>query len=124
VEGNQVLEEIQNSSLINISKQRAKGWGRIGLSFVAVWALFRIELISGHSEDVVALDADAMDVAGYRLGGLSRTFGWNVGVRGDVTHGGILSRVASPRGGIQGNLNGHQKVQEQEGSVWRNGVTS
>ena len=36
---------------------------RKGLSFVAVWALFRIELISGHTKDVVALDADAMNVA-------------------------------------------------------------
>jgi hypothetical protein len=75
VAGNRVIEEIRNNLVINISKQKGKGWGRIGLSFVAVWALFRIELISGHSKDVVALDADAMDEAGYRLAGLSRTFG-------------------------------------------------
>jgi hypothetical protein len=33
------------------------------LAFVAVWALFGIEFIRRHPKDVVALNADTMDIA-------------------------------------------------------------
>jgi hypothetical protein len=39
---------------------------RVALAFVAVWALLGIKLISGHSKNVVALNANAMDVGLWR----------------------------------------------------------
>lgn len=68
---------------------------------MAVWALFRIEFISGHAKHVVALDAHAMNVAlcGLRLGrfacALSRR-------RRAVVHGGhsITPRKACRHAGL------------------------
>jgi hypothetical protein len=42
--------------------QEADKW-QTDLAFVAVRALFGIEFIRRHAKDVVALNADAMDVA-------------------------------------------------------------
>jgi hypothetical protein len=41
---------------------------------MTAWALFGIELISRDAEDVVALDANAVDENLRRLGKLLRTF--------------------------------------------------
>lgn len=90
---------------------------------MAVWALFRIEFISGHAKHVVALDAHAMNVAlcGLRLGrfacALSRR-------RRAVVHGG---HSITPRKAMSARwafLGGHGKTKGRQGTVWRNGVTS
>jgi hypothetical protein len=69
---------------------------------VAVWALLGIEFISGDTKDVVALDADPVDVGWCRLG---RLFGFRRMIRrrmGNGVHAAIVAceawRIgASPR---------------------------
>jgi len=62
----------------------------LGLSFVAVRALFRIILIRRHTEDIVALDAHPMEYLGR--GRSARFAGWRRGHCIAVAHGPILAR--------------------------------
>lgn len=62
------------------------------LAFVALWALFGIELISGNAEDIVALGADAMDEGRGRLGGTRNVLRSGLtGSVGSLGHGEIVA---------------------------------
>jgi len=70
------------------------GWGarpRCNLTFVTVWALFGIELISGNAKDVIALSTNPVDKDFGWLGRIPRSF-WLAGNRcvGSFAHAGIL----------------------------------
>ena len=66
-ENTQVWRERYQSANAEIERKET-------LALVALRALFGIELISGHAKDVVALDANAMNVASERVRGTNRSF--------------------------------------------------
>jgi hypothetical protein len=91
------------------------------LSLVALRALFCIELIGGHTKDIVALGANAVDETPGGPAGRYRILFYDFyDLRrsvGGLIHGGILSCVRVRRtGGIPAHRGGRQKVQP-EGSV-------
>jgi hypothetical protein len=96
-------------------------WEREALSFVAVWALFGIELISRNTKHVVALDADAMDIALERFGRRRNFFRCSRGrAMGSFRHG---SNSTMQGDGRPTSRKSH-RASERSGSLWRNGVTS
>ncbi|HKM66911.1 MAG TPA: hypothetical protein VJX70_07080 [Candidatus Acidoferrum sp.] len=97
---------------------------KANLAFVTVGALFGIELVRGHAEHVVALDAHAVQHGGSRR----RCRGlFLIGPRvdGGIHDGGILPRGAgqslSRLRGIPGSLEG---IWRSGGWLWRKGLTS
>jgi hypothetical protein len=91
------------------------------LSLVALRALFCIELIGGHTKDIVALGANAVDETPGGPAGRYRILFFDFyDLRrsvGGLIHGGILSCVPRPPDGIPAHPGRRQKVQPPAGSV-------
>jgi hypothetical protein len=77
---------------------------RTALAFVAVWTLLGIKLISGHAKNVVALNANAMNVGLWRRRGSAgqplRTCDRSIGGFGHKRH----SNMGGREGGIPGEI--------------------
>jgi len=80
---------IQKAAVSLESNGNSMGTLGLGLSFVAIRALFRIILIRWHTEDIVALDAYPMEHLGR--GRSARFVGWRRGRYFALAHGPILA---------------------------------